>query len=355
LSEAIDTPTAILKQLRLNQDRNLLTVLIFDQFEEFFFAYRDLIGRRELYDFLAECLNQISDLKIILSLREDYLFYLLEFNRATNLSIIDNDILTKKICYYLGNFSISDAKDIVQTLTKGSQFYLDDDLANALVADLAGEVGEVRPIELQIVGMQLEKRQITRLSEYQQLGSQAKLKLVEEFLDEVIADCGKENKNIAQVVLYLLTDENATRPQKTLAALAAYLPIELVELELVLEMIVKSGLVLEVPGTPKRYQLVHDYLVPFVRHQWINAKLLETRENFKHIIALIQTIEERTETIEERTEDWKQLLAQPEAEGKELFAKAEAEGKELNAWLTIILATILSITLIEAFLIMGVA
>ena len=358
LPGAIDTPTAILKQLRLNQDRNLLTVLIFDQFEEFFFAYRDPIGRRELYDFLAECLNQISDLKIILSLREDYLFYLLEFNRATNLSIIDNDILTKKICYYLGNFSISDAKAIVQTLTKGSQFYLDDDLANALVADLAGEVGEVRPIELQVVGMQLEKRQITQLSEYQQLGDRAKVKLVEEFLAEVIADCGQENKDIAEVVLYLLTDENNTRPQKTLAELAAYLRIELVELELVLEIVVKSGVVLEVPGTPKRYQLVHDYLVPFAR-QWKNAKLLEIMEKVKDVQALIQT-------IEERTEDWKQLLAQAEAEekelfakaeaeGKELFAKAEAEGKELFAWLTIILATILSITLIGVLIIMELA
>ena len=308
LSEAIDTPTAILKQLRLNQDRNLLTVLIFDQFEEFFFAYRDPIGRQKLYDFLAECLNQISDLKIILSLREDYLFYLLEFNRATNLSIIDNDILTKKNCYYLGNFSISDAKAIVQTLTKGSQFYLDDDLANALVADLAGEVGEVRPIELQIVGMQLEKRQITRLSEYQQLGSQAKLKLVNEFLDEVIADCGKENKDIAKLVLYLLTDENNTRPQKNFAELAANLRIELVELELVLEIIVKSGLVLEVPGTPKRYQLVHDYLVPFVR-QWENAKLAELTEKFEEVKALRQSVKELRKNCDQQQEELEELLA----------------------------------------------
>ncbi|MEG4631842.1 ATP-binding protein [Microcoleus sp. AR_TQ3_B6] len=308
LSGAIDTPTAILEQLRLNQDRNLLTVLIFDQFEEFFFAYRDPIARQELYDFLAECLNQISELKIIFSLREDYLFYLLEFNRATNLYIIDNDILTKKICYYLGNFSISDAKAIVQTLTKGSQFYLDDDLVNALVADLAGEVGEVRPIELQIVGLQLEKRQITRLSEYQQLGSQAKVKLVEEFLDEVIADCGKENQNIAKVVLYLLTDENNTRPQKNFAELAASLRIELVELELVLEIIVKSGLVLEVPGTPKRYQLVHDYLVPFVR-QWDKAKLPEIMEQSEEIKALKQSAKEIRKICDQQQEELEKLLA----------------------------------------------
>jgi len=319
LSEAIDTPTAILKQLRLNQDRNLLTVLIFDQFEEFFFAYRDPIARRELYDFLAECLNHISELKIIFSLREDYLFYLLEFNRATNLYIIDNDILTKKICYYLGNFSISDAKAIIQTLTKGSQFYLDDDLVNALVADLAGEVGEVRPIELQIVGMQLEKRQITRLSEYQQLGSQAKVKLVKEFLDEVIADCGNENKDIAKVVLYLLTDENNTRPQKTLAELAANLRIELVELELVLEMLVKSGLVLEVPGTPKRYQLVHDYLVPFVR-QWDKAKLPEIREKFEEVKALKQSAEELQKDLQKQHDHIQQ-------QSEELLARLNKSGK----------------------------
>ncbi|MEG4987333.1 hypothetical protein QUB08_16420 [Microcoleus sp. BR0-C5] len=344
LSWAIDTPTAILKQLRLNQDRNLLTVLIFDQFEEFFFAYRDPIARQELYDFLAECLNQISDLKIILSLREDYLFYLLEFNRATNLSIIDNDLLTKKICYYLGNFSISDAKAIVQTLTKGSQFYLDDDLVNALVEDLAGEMREVRPIELQIVGTQLEKRQITRLSEYQQLGSQAKVKLVKEFLDEVIADCGKENKDIAKVVLYLLTDEKENRPQKTFAELAANLRIELVELELVLEMIVKSGLVLEVPGTPKRYQLVHDYLVPFVR-KWDKAKLPEIREKFEEVKALYQSakelqkdLEQQHDQIQEQSEDLLARLNKSDKiqeQSEELLARLNKDYKILAIFIII--------------------
>ncbi|MEG3946324.1 hypothetical protein QT975_22615, partial [Microcoleus sp. w2-18aC4] len=333
LSEAIDTPTAILKQLRLNQDRNLLTVLIFDQFEEFFFAYLDPNGRRELYDFLAECLNQISDLKIILSLREDYLFYLLEFNRATNLSIIDNDILTKKICYYLGNFSISEAKAIVQTLTKGSQFYLDDDLTNALVADLAGEVGEVRPIELQVVGMQLEKRQITRLSEYQQLGSQAKLKLVEEFLAEVIADCGQENKDIAELVLYLLTDENNTRPQKTLAELEADLGNESKRLELVLEIVVKSGLVLEVPATPiERYQLVHDYLVPFIRKQR-GAELLELREKLK------------------QTEAENQILAEARKKAEQLSVESQQKAQRRIG----IGTAVLSISLVLAATVMAVA
>jgi len=297
LSTPIDTPAAILEQLRLNQNRNLLTVLIFDQFEEFFFAYQDQSSRQELYIFLAECL-QICNLKIILSLREDYLFYLLEWNRTTNLSIIENDILNKKNRYYLGNFLISDAKRVVQSLTERSQFYLNEDLANALVEDLAGKLGEVRPIELQIVGTQLEKRQITRLSEYQELGSQAKVKLVEEFLAEVIADCGHENKDIAELVLYLLTDEKNTRPQKTLAELAADLGRESENLKLVIEIVVKSGLVLEVPATPiERYQLVHDYLVPFIR-KLQGAELLELRARLKQTEAQNQILAEARQKAE---------------------------------------------------------
>ncbi|MEG4860761.1 hypothetical protein QUB75_25025 [Microcoleus sp. K1-B6] len=332
LSTPIDKPTAILEQLRLNEKRNLLTVLIFDQFEEFFFAYQDQSCRQELYDFLAKCL-QICHLKIILSLREDYLFYLLEWNRTTNLSIIEDDILNKNNRYYLGNFVILDAKLVVQTLTERSQFYLDDDLANTLVEDLAGQLGEVRPIELQIVGTQLEKRQITQLSEYQQLGNQAKLKLVEEFLAEVIADCGKENKDIAELVLYLLTDENNTRPQKTWAELAEDLGSDSERLELVIEIVVKSGLVLEVPATPiQRYQLVHDYLVPFIRKQ-PGAELLELREKVKE------------------TETEKQILAEARQKAEKLFAAAQRKVK----WLSSIGATIFSISIIGAFTVMGVA
>ena len=187
-------------------------------------------------------------------------------------------------------------------------------MVNALVEDLAGEVREVRPIELQIVGTQLEKRQITRLSEYQQLGSQPKLKLVEEFLAEVIADCGKQNKDIAELVLYLLTDENNTRPQKTLAELAANLGRNSEGLELVLKIIFKSGLVLEVPATPiERYQLVHDYLVPFIR-KLQSAELLELRERLK------------------QTEAENQILAQARQEVVEIISIIIAKRPETNGY-----------------------
>lgn len=49
-------------------------------------------------------------------------------------------------------------------------------------------------------------------------------------------------------------------------------------LDLVLLILVKSGLVFKVPAVPAdRYQLVHDYLVPFVRQQQ-SARLIAELE-----------------------------------------------------------------------------
>ncbi|MGF1935319.1 MAG: hypothetical protein RM347_013075 [Nostoc sp. ChiQUE02] len=279
LSEPVETSAAIIEQLRQNENRNLLTVLIFDQFEEFFFAYKDQANRRPFYDFLRNCLN-ISYVKVILSLRQDYLHYLLEWSRTTKLPIIDDDILHKNILYYLGNFTPAVAKTVIQSFTENSQFYLAPDLIDALVEDLASELREVRPIELQVIGAQLQTEKITTLRQYRK--NWLKEKLVERFLEEVVKDCGLENERAAQLVLYLLTNENNTRPLKTRAELEKDLGTEAQNLDLVLQILVGSGLVFRVLETPAdRYQLVHDYLVPFIRQQRsaeLLAKIKEAEE-----------------------------------------------------------------------------
>lgn len=96
----LDSMAMFVAEIRKSGDKNLLTVLIFDQFEEFFFAYKDPSQRKPFFEFLRDCLN-IPYVKVILSLREDYLHYLLECNRLTHLAIIENNILDKKILYYL--------------------------------------------------------------------------------------------------------------------------------------------------------------------------------------------------------------------------------------------------------------
>ncbi|MBD2198235.1 MULTISPECIES: WD40 domain-containing protein [Calothrix] len=262
----LDSTTAIINQLQKHDDYDLLTVLIFDQFEEFFFVYKDPSHRRPFYEFLRDCLDT-PYVKVILSLREDYLHYLLECNnRLADFEVINNNILDKDILYYLDNFSPEDAKSIIQTLTEKTQLVFETPLIDELVHDLARDLGEVRPIELQVVGAQLQTERITKLEQYQEYGP--KEKFVGRFLEEIVKDCGSENEQIAKLVLYLLTDENNTRPLKTRADLGLELEVKSEKLDLVLEILVKSGLVFKVPAVPsERYQLVHDYLVPFVRQQ----------------------------------------------------------------------------------------
>ncbi|MDF5718614.1 MAG: ATP-binding protein [Rhizonema sp. NSF051] len=260
---------SLLNLLRQSVSHNLRPVLIFDQFEEFIFVATEPTQRWQFFEFLGECLNILS-VKVILSLRVDYLHYLLECNDAPCMNIISNDILSNNVLYKLGNFSPADAKSIIECLTNRSHFHLEPDLVDELVKDLAGELGEVRPIELQIVGAQLQAENITTLEKYYERGP--KQELVKRYLAEVVEACGSENQQAAELVLYLLTDEKGTRPLKTRADLERNLHAdftkEVKKLDLVLEIFVQSGLVILLQENPtKRYQLVHDYLATFIRQQ----------------------------------------------------------------------------------------
>ncbi|MEH1802726.1 MAG: hypothetical protein V7L13_26915 [Nostoc sp.] len=271
------TIVRILQQLQQNADHHLITVLIFDQFEEFFFGYSDRHQKQEFDKFISDCLN-IPFVKVILSLREDYLHRLLDFKHLSALEAINNNILDKHIRYQLNNFSPEYAKAIIQKLTERSQFNLEPALIDALIEDLSTEFGEVRPIELQVVGAQIQDERITTLEEYQPYRPN---KLIERYIKELIKDCGPENERAALLVLYLLTDESNNRPFKTRAELAAQLA-ELEDadkLELVLEILVRSGLVVLFPDVPERYQLIHDYLVDLIRYLQQQESSLQVQLN----------------------------------------------------------------------------
>ncbi|MBW4560032.1 MAG: hypothetical protein KME32_02555 [Mojavia pulchra JT2-VF2] len=273
-------PTILIEKLRLATERNHTIILIFDQFEEFFFVSHSPAKKIQFYKFFSECLN-IPYIKIVLALREDYLHYLLEFERLSkenidnlyDLGIINRNILDKDIRYYLGKFNRDDAISIIKSLTQRSYYEITDELINQLVNDLAGEFNEVHPIELQIVGAQLQSENITTLAQYKLCGGSAKL--VKRWLEEVIKDCGQENEERSWKLLFELTDEKGTRPLKTKADLTVALGKNLggssdfdSAWEFILEILVGSGLVLREPEElGDRYQLVHDYLVEPIRQK----------------------------------------------------------------------------------------
>ncbi len=171
-----------------------------------------------------------------------------------------------------------------------SQFSPETELVDHLVIDLAEGSGEIRPIELQLVGYQLESETITTLTKYQEYDQENSSKkiIVGRFLEEVIKACGSENEEIAKLVLHLLTDENLTRPTKTLAELESYIEGKGTQLKLVLEILTKSWLVLEEPGFPyDNYRLAHDYLVPFIRQDEkfnLREELKQTKEELRQAL-----------------------------------------------------------------------
>ncbi|MEM6425300.1 MAG: hypothetical protein AAF728_09095, partial [Cyanobacteria bacterium P01_D01_bin.128] len=271
--QTLQTSDEILAWLRESENRMQRPVLIFDQFEEFFFANTDPLERRRFFEFLGDCLN-ILPVKVMLSLREDYIHYLLECNRLQGMNIIGQDILSKQVLCPIGNFTAADTESIVQSMTEYRPYAPEPELVEVFVDDLAGDLDEVRPIELQLVGAQLESDQITTLAQYQALGGGPKTELVRRYLNRVVQDCGPENAALAELVLFLLTDERGTRPLKTrpelereLEALEA-LPVKPEPLNLVLGILSGAGMVVDLPDKPDhRYQLVHDYLAEFIRQQ----------------------------------------------------------------------------------------
>ncbi|MGF1535081.1 MAG: hypothetical protein ACFB4J_01165 [Elainellaceae cyanobacterium] len=265
-----------LGQLALNDERNLTTVLIFDQFEEFYSACKLPHQRREFYLFLKQCLN-IPYVKVILSLREDYLHYLLEITRFIDLEVVNNNILDQQVLYYIGNFSREEAKSVIYRLTERTPFSLEPDLIDALVDDLAVDLNQVSPIELQIVGAQMQVEGITTLQAYRERGPKAEL--VRRYVDAAVENCGPENQQLAKQLLYFLTEEQGTRPLKTRTELAEEAEVDRDKLAPVLRILVGAGLVFELPSASIRYyQLVHDYLVAFIRQEQTSGLLTELKQ-----------------------------------------------------------------------------
>ncbi|MEB3278889.1 MAG: WD40 repeat domain-containing protein [Lyngbya sp.] len=285
--------------------------------------------------FLKICLN-LPYVKIILSLREDDLHCLLECENLVMLDAINNNILDQKNRYHLKEFSKTEAKAVIERLTQRAKFELEPALIETLVEDLADEQGEVRPIELQVVGAQLQEegeQGITTLAQYQQLGKNPKAELIKHSIEQIIEDCGKENEDAAWDVLFALTDEKFTRPIKTRSELMAAIrsnykldPSENSEEPAsFIDIILESGLLLRqrektrdrTPSSPEnRYQLLHDYLVLPIRQRYaikeqqrrteIHQRLQQAQAAKKEAEAALQKMSQKQ--LMDRNRLLKQLL-----------------------------------------------
>ncbi|MEM9003269.1 MAG: AAA family ATPase [Cyanobacteria bacterium P01_F01_bin.86] len=334
---------SLLERFRHGVAKNRFFILIFDQFEEFFFDKTDLADRRVFYEFLQKCIDQ-PWVKVVLALREDYLHHLLEAERIINqvspMAGVENlDMLSREVRYSLANFSPKAAEAVIRQLTEAAHYPLEEELIHRLVSDLSAETGDVRPIELQVVGAQLQRQEVHTLAQYEGLGESPKETLVQEFLAYVVHDCGPPNEHLAWVVLYLLTDEDRDqrlyRPLRTREEIEYELsllgmPFELDQLSMVLSILVGSGLAFEIPEEPEdRYQLVHDYLVRYVRDvqtPGLMAELEAARAAAKAAAAAREVAEvERDRLAEANT-----VLAAANEEAEEVVTAARKQARVIG-------------------------
>ncbi|MGD1936453.1 MAG: hypothetical protein ACFCA4_02695 [Cyanophyceae cyanobacterium] len=263
--EEVDDAEAIGADLRALAGKHREIVVVLDQFEEFFFANPDPVKQRQFFEVLGGVFGDpdLGALTVVLSLRSDYLHLLLPCNQMPSMGAIGGDILGRRVLYELGNLSPERAERMWQRLAP----QMEEGLRRRVVDDLAAELGVVRPIELQIVGARLETLGIRDLAGYEQLEGASKDVLVQGYVDEIVEACGP-GRELAQVVLFLLTDEGQGRPVKSrqeLAAELAQLGRETEQLGLVLEILVASDLVVTDPQLEDHFRLVHDYVAEFVR------------------------------------------------------------------------------------------
>jgi WD40 repeat protein len=348
LKEQISSYKDVIKLFDDKPDHKI-KVLIFDQFEELFILegtgkYEQ--KRQEFYDFILQCL-QLNSVKLIISIREDYLHNLLALERTATTRRIKSsaDAIKNILCrdnrYELGNWSRAEAEEVIRCLTRCSSFKIIDSLLKEVVNDLALDFDRVRPIELQIVGAQLYKHQIKTADEYINFGK--KKALVQSFLEEVIEDCGQANQRAAGFILYLLIGKNDTRTIKTKNELAKDLEAadfesEISKLNLVLQILVASGLVSEInENSIKHYQLVHDYLVFYIgelqQAQQLQEKKKQIDEHKRQLEKLNQELTNKLEQevqLKKGLEEGKQLLEEGQKQLESKNSQLEKQQKQLE-------------------------
>ncbi|OKH12943.1 WD40 repeat domain-containing protein [[Limnothrix rosea] IAM M-220] len=279
------TDTDPITLLQENGHCNLLTVLIFDQFEQFLEQYPTPSERRAFFGFLSQCL-QLPFVKIILSLREDHLSYLLEWETAGSLGIVNDNLLDRSIRYRLGNLHAEAAHNLLTFLSGQAPRPLEPAFVDRLIGDLSDDLGTVRPIELQVIGFQLQQDNITTLDKYLELGKNPKQTVLKRFLLQIIDQCGVEHHQLAWQFLYQLTSPRQTRPEvpygEFLSLCRSHRNTDedgRAIADLILHIFVGTGLVIRHRyASQDTYQLVHDYLVQPIQSRQSDAQSQEWAE-----------------------------------------------------------------------------
>lgn len=242
-------------------------IILLDQFEEFFALNKSPAALASFVQWLGKTVAD-SDLPVafLLAVRSD------SFSQLQKLAPAIPEPTSPRTTYELANFTPEVAAQIFAAAAERDGVPFQPELINAVVADLETD-GVIRPAELQIVGTRLKLKNILNLNRYEIAGRARGI--LSSYISEEIKQSPDEQ--LARLVLRLMTAdvvESKAPVDLSLEDIEHRIggvglptptgtPIHSEQVERILKQFVGARILIQTDqGT---YNLVHDYLAPYVR------------------------------------------------------------------------------------------
>jgi len=243
-------------------------VIVCDQFEQFFTKHPRRQEREPLLKEIGACLDDFRlPCKFIFILREDHLGRMVELEKYVG------DALDRNKRFYLSLFDQATAFRVMRQLSNKARLSWPDVFLNEVIKDLTQD-GQVRPIELQLVGAALATLNINDEQAYSRSGRAEAL--LTDYLQatlESLSGNKRERRTIKRVLLTLI-DEPRERLSLTAHEIAARSDVNLSRVTDALNKLTSVNLVRSHAGQEENssendatvfsYELMHDVLVDSV-------------------------------------------------------------------------------------------
>lgn len=259
---------------RIAKELGATLVIACDQFEEFFISHKTRDTRDPFLSFISACHNNRDlPVKFLASMRSDFLFLI-----SSELGGRISEPLISSRLYHLRDFDEARADHIITRSAVRAGLPFEEGLSSQVARDLARE-GIVSASELQIVGEQLQRKQIYTHQAYKKAGG--KEPLVHGFLEDVIQSSGDPDG--ARLLLRSLISEDNTRLTLTAEQISLRTHRGAGAAERLLRLFVDARLIREIQeDEPWRYELMHEYLIDRINR--ITGRVLDATQQANRLL-----------------------------------------------------------------------
>ena len=273
-------------------------ILIIDQFEEIFTLHDYIRVRDEILVFFREILNgEEVALKIVLSIREDFLAELWE------ISEIVPQLYNRENTYRLKKLNRVNAEQIITNTINHINYSIEDDLVQQLLDDFTEEAETIYPPYIQIVCHEIFKRHKESYKEsektplnisiYERLGGAKEIisGYFEEILDEFSFDERVViNEILAPMVTYFHTKQRISYEE------ILEINNNRIDIAKTFDKLIERRIIKKIESEKNEYELIHDFLAKKILE---NKPAAGVSSKIKKAIEIIESNYDKPITLQE--------------------------------------------------------